>query len=157
MFSLFKWQKINFKTSQFNNFAFCRKSMTYDGHNVVKVFFATRPTNPIWVWVQRIPSFFLYYCKKKFYNHFCKAWGFMLQNQGNMPWWKRESGFGDLINEWRFIVFTRPGRYFTADIKCMAGWGRVYNWLLFYNLQPLLSQDGDNSIYISRLQRSRHK
>ena len=70
---------------------------------------------------------------------------------------KRESGFGDLINEWRFIVFTRPGRHFTADIKCMAGWGRVYNWLLFYNLQPLLSQDGDNSIYISRLQRSRHK
>ena len=70
---------------------------------------------------------------------------------------KRESGVGDLINEWRFIVFTRPGRHFTADIKCMAGWGRVYNWLLFYNLQPLLSQDGDNSIYISRLQRSRHK
>ena len=87
MFSLFKWQKINFKTSQFNNFAFCRKSMTYDGHNVVKVFFATRPTNPIWVWVQRIPSFFMYYCKQKFYNHFCKAWGFMLPNQGNMPWW----------------------------------------------------------------------
>ena len=23
--------------------------------------------------------------QKKFYNHFCKAWGFMLQNQGNMP------------------------------------------------------------------------
>ena len=87
MFSLFRWQKIIFKTSQFNHFAFCRKSTTYDGHNVVKIFFATRPTNPIWVWVQRIPSFFLYYCKQKFYNHFCKAWGFMLQNQGNMPWW----------------------------------------------------------------------
>ena len=87
MFSLFRWQKINFKTSQFNHFAFWRKSMTYDGRNVVKVFFATCPTNPIWVWVQRIPSFFMYYCKQKFYNHFCKAWGFMLQNQGNMPWW----------------------------------------------------------------------
>ena len=24
--------------------------------------------------------------QKKFYNHFCKAWGFMLQNQGNMQW-----------------------------------------------------------------------
>ena len=87
MFSLFKWQKINFQTSQFNHFAFCRKSMTSSGHDIVKVFFFTRPTNPIWwVWVQRIPSFFLYYCKQKFYNHFCKAWGFMLQNQGNMPW-----------------------------------------------------------------------
>ena len=86
MYSISKWQKINFKTSQFNNFAFCRKSMTYDGHNVAKVFFATRPTNPIWVRVQRIPSFFLSYCKQKFYHHFCKAWGFMLQNQGNMPW-----------------------------------------------------------------------
>ena len=87
MFSLFKWQKINFQTSQFNHFAFCRKSMTSSGHDVVKVFFFTCPTDPIWVWVQRIPSFFLYYCKQKFYNHFCKAWGFMLQNQGNMPWW----------------------------------------------------------------------
>ena len=86
MFSLFKWQKINFQTSQFNHFAFCRKSMTSSGHDVVKVFFFTCPTDPIWVWVQRIPSFFLYYCKQKFYNHFCKAWGFMLQNQGNMPW-----------------------------------------------------------------------
>ena len=87
MFSLFKWQKIDFQTSQFNHFAFCCKSMTSSGHDVVKVFFFTCPTDPIWVWVQRIPSFFLYYCKQKFYNHFCKAWGFMLQNQGNMPWW----------------------------------------------------------------------
>ena len=86
MFSLFKWQKINFQTSQFNHFAFCCKSMTSSGHYVVKVFFFTCPTDPIWEWVQRIPSFFLYYCKQKFYNHFWKAWGFMLQNQGNMPW-----------------------------------------------------------------------
>ena len=86
MLSIFKWQKINFQTSQFNHFAFCCKSMTSSSHDVVKVFFFTHPTNPIWVWVQRIPSFFLYYCKQKFYNHFCKAWGFMLQNQGNMPW-----------------------------------------------------------------------
>ena len=87
MYSISRWQKINFKTSQFNHFAFCRKSMTYDGHNVAKVFFVTCPTNPIWVRVQRIPSFFLSYCKQKYYNHFCKGWGFMLQNQGNMPWW----------------------------------------------------------------------
>ena len=86
MYSILKWQKINFKTSQFNHFEFCRKSMTYDNHNVAKVFFFTHPTNPIWVWVQRIPSFFLYYCKQKYYTHFCMAWGFMLQNQGNMPW-----------------------------------------------------------------------
>ena len=87
MHSISKWQKIIFQTSQFNHFAFCRKSMTSSGHDIVKVFFFTRPPNPIWVWVQRIPSFFLYYCKQKFYNHFCKAWGFMLQNLGNMPWW----------------------------------------------------------------------
>jgi len=86
VYSIFRWQKINFKTSQFNHFAFWRKSMTYDGHYVAKVFFVTRPTNPIWVRVQRISSFFLSYCKQKFYHHFCKAWGFMLQNQGNMPW-----------------------------------------------------------------------
>ena len=78
MYSIFRWQKINFKTSQFNHFAFCRKSMTHNGHNVAKVFFATRPTNPIWVRVQRISSFFLSYCKQKFYHHFCKAWGFIL-------------------------------------------------------------------------------
>ena len=87
MHSIFKWQKINFQTSQFNHFAFCCKSMTYGGHNVAKVFFFTCPTNPIWVWVQRIPSFFLYYCKQKYGHHLCEAWGFMLQNQGNMPWW----------------------------------------------------------------------
>ena len=87
MHSIFKWQKINFQTSQFNHFAFCCKSMTSSGHDVVKVFFFTCPTDPIWVWVQRIPSFFMYYCKQKFYNHSSKAWGFMLQNQGNMPWW----------------------------------------------------------------------
>ena len=87
MLSIFKWQKINFQTSQFNHFAFCCKSMTSSGHDVVKVFFFTCPTDPIWVWVQRIPSFFLYYCKQKYYTHFCMAWGFMLQNQGNMPWW----------------------------------------------------------------------
>ena len=86
MHSIFKWQKINFQTSQFNHFAFCCKSMTYGGHNVAKVFFFTCPTNPIWVWVQRIPSFFLYYCKQKYGHHLCKAWGFMLQNQENMPW-----------------------------------------------------------------------
>ena len=87
MLSIFKWQKINFQTSQFNHFAFCCKSTTSSSHDVVKVFFFTHPTNPIWVWVQRIPSFFLYYCKQKYYTHFCMAWGFMLQNQGNMPWW----------------------------------------------------------------------
>ena len=60
MFSLFRWQKINFKTSQFNHFAFCRKSMTHDGY-VVKVFFATCSTNPIWVWVQ-IRGYLHFFC-----------------------------------------------------------------------------------------------
>ena len=90
MHSISKWQKINFKTSQFNHFAFFRKSMTYDGHDIAKAFFATHSTNPIWVRVQRISSFFLSYCKQKFYHHLCKGWGFMLQYQGNMPWWRIE-------------------------------------------------------------------
>ena len=108
MFSLFKWQKINFQTSQFNHFAFCCKSMTYGGHNVAKVFFFTCPTNPIWVWVQRIPSFFLSYCKQKFYHHFCKAWGFMLQSQGNMPWWALKVYPKVIIFLFTIIKYTCP-------------------------------------------------
>ena len=90
MLSIFKWQKINFQTSQFNHFAFCCKSMTSSSHDVVKVFFFTHPTNPIWVWVQRIPSFFMYYCKqnKRLCPHHC-AWCLSTRSETSslmFPW-----------------------------------------------------------------------
>ena len=140
MHSIFKWQKINFQTSQFNHFAFCCKSMTYGGHNVAKVFFFTCPTNPIWVWVQRIPSFFLYYCKQKFYNHFCKAWGFMLQNQGNMPlarpiWqWQCFRKVQLLVparKNVRFNVFKHPINFFTIFFAFLTSFRPLQNFAYF--------------------------
>ena len=117
MHSIFKWQKINFQTSQFNHFAFCCKSMTYGGHNVAKVFFFTCLNNPIWVWVQRIPSFFLHYSKQKYGHHLCKAWGFMLQNQGYMPWWFN-------VNENLCTVCRKVTlhRYIFSSRSCLADW-----------------------------------
>ena len=140
MHSIFKWQKINFQTSQFNHFAFCRKSMTSSGHDVVKVFFFTCPTDPIWVWVQRIPSFFLYYCKQKFYNHFCKAWGFMLQNQGNMPWWPI-TGSGHVQN-CPIPVLRMSGATYELCERCGAavvqGHMQSHNWQ--WHGQEILSE-----------------
>ena len=113
--------------------------MTSSSHDVVKVFFFTCPTDPIWVWVQRIPSIFLYYCKQKFYNHFCKAWGFMLQNQGNMPWC-----------DWRFKLHmlhrtsTLTGSYIEKDDfnLCLLA---LFRWLLPSQLFIIPKFSADNT------------